>query len=168
MIVDVFRLIDVKVETPFRRLSYDEAIRRFGSDKPDTRFALELVDLSGALGGTEFAPYRAALEARGQVKAINVKGGSKYSRKTLDELTELAKRFGASGLAWIKSGDTGGLSSSLSKALGEDKVAELARIAGFEAGDCVLIVAGKAGTVAASLSALRLEVGQREGLIDQN
>jgi aspartyl-tRNA synthetase len=168
MIVDVFRLIDVKVETPFRRLSYDEAIRRFGSDKPDTRFALELVDLSPALAGTEFAPYRDALEGRGQVKAINVKGGSKYSRKTLDELTELAKRFGASGLAWIKTAESRELSSSLTKGLGEDKIAELAAVAGFEAGDCMLIVAGKPATVAASLSALRLEVGQREGLIDQN
>ena len=73
MIVEVFRLIDVKVEAPFPRLTYDEAIRRYGSDKPDTRFGLELVDLSAELAGTDFAPYKAALESGGQVKAINVK-----------------------------------------------------------------------------------------------
>ncbi|HEV8486759.1 MAG TPA: aspartate--tRNA ligase [Blastocatellia bacterium] len=168
MIVEVFRLIDVKVETPFPRLTYDEAMRRYGSDKPDTRFGLELVDLSTELAGTEFAPYKAALESGGQVKAINVKGGSRYSRKTLDELTEVAKRFGASGVAWIKSSESSGISSSLSKALGEAKVTELAASAAFETGDCVLIISGKPATVAASLSALRLEVGQREGLIDQN
>jgi aspartyl-tRNA synthetase len=168
MIVEVFRLIDVKVEAPFPRLTYDEAIRRYGSDKPDTRFGLELVDLSAELAGTEFAPYKAALESGGQVKAINVTGGAKYSRKNLDELTEIAKRFGAGGVAWIKSSESGGISSSLSKALGEAKVTELAARAGFATGDCVLIVSGKHATVAASLSALRLEVGQREGLIDQN
>ena len=168
MIVEVFRLIDLKVETPFPRLTYDEAIRRFGSDKPDTRFGLELVDLSADLAGTEFTPYKSALESGGQIKAINVKGGAKYSRKNLDDLTEVAKRFGAGGVAWIKSSESGEISSSLSKALGDAKVTELAATAGFEAGDCVLVIGGKPGVVAASLNALRLEVGQREGLIDQN
>jgi aspartyl-tRNA synthetase len=138
----------VKVEAPFPRLTYDEAIRRYGSDKPDTRFGLELVDLSAELAGTDFAPYKAALESGGQVKAINVKGGSKYSRKNLDELTEVAKRFGASGVAWIKSSEAGAISSSLSKALGEEKVAELAASAAFGTGDCVLIISGKPATVA--------------------
>jgi aspartyl-tRNA synthetase len=143
-------------------------MRRYGSDKPDTRFEMELVDLSQAVGQTEFAPYRTALDSGGQVKAINVKGGSKYSRKVLDELTEIAKRYGATGMAWIKTSDEGTPSSSLSKSLGDEKVAELASAAGYEAGDCVLIVSGKPSVVAASLGALRLEAGQREGLIDPN
>jgi aspartyl-tRNA synthetase len=168
MIAEVFKLVDVKVDLPFPRLSYDEAMRRYGSDKPDTRFGMELIDLADALRDAEFAPYRSALESGGQVKAINVRGGSKYSRKNLDELTHIAKRYDAAALAWIKTADSGELSSSLMKSLGEAKVAELAHAAGFEAGDCVLIVGGKPPVVAASLGALRLDVAQREGLIDQN
>jgi len=97
-----------------------------------------------------------------------VKGGAKYSRKQLDELTEIAKRYGAGGMATIKIADSGEVSSSLTKALGEEKVAELASRAVCAAGDCMLIVGGKPSVVAASLSALRLEVAERENLIDQN
>jgi len=129
---------------------------------------MELIDLAEPLAGTEFGPYKSALESGGQVKAITVRGGAKYSRKNLDDLTETAKRFGASGMAWIKTGEAGEVSSSLSKALGDQKVTELALAAGSAAGDAVLLVAGKAAVVAASLSALRLEAAEREGLIDQN
>ncbi|HJQ22384.1 MAG TPA: aspartate--tRNA ligase [Blastocatellia bacterium] len=168
LFVEMAKLIDVKAELPFPRMSYTEAMRRYGSDKPDTRFAMELQDLSAALAGTEFTPYKTALEAGGQVKAITVKGGAKYSRKQFDELAEIAKRFGAGGMATIKIAEGGEVSSSLAKALGEEKVAELASIAGCVAGDCMLIVGGKASVVAASLSALRLEVAERESLIDQS
>jgi aspartyl-tRNA synthetase len=168
LMVELARLIEVKVDLPFPRLSYDEAMRRYGSDKPDTRFAMELIDLSQSLAGTEFTPYRTALDAGGHVKAITVKGGAKYSRKQLDELTAIAKRFGAGGLAWIKTAESGETSSSLAKALGAEKVSKLALAAGSAAGDCVLIVGGKPQVVAASLGALRLEVGEREGLIDHN
>jgi aspartyl-tRNA synthetase len=168
LMVELARLIDVKVDLPFPRLSYSEAMRRYGSDKPDTRFAMELIDLSPSLAGTDFAPYKTALDAGGQVKAINVKGGGRYSRKQLDELTDTAKRFGAGGLAWIKTADSGEISSSLARALGAEKVSELALAAGSTPGDCLLIVGGKPSVVAASLGALRLEVGEREGLIDHN
>ncbi len=168
MYADLARLVDVKVELPFPRMTYAEAMSRYGTDKPDTRFEMELIDLSQSLAGTEFAPYKSALEAGGQVKAITVKGGAKYSRKNLDELTETAKRYGAGGMAWIKASDGGEITSSLSKALGDEKVAELASRAGSKAGDAVLVVGGKPAAVAASLSALRLEIGEREGLIDQN
>ncbi len=168
MYADLARLVDVKVELPFPRMTYAEAMRRYGTDKPDTRFEMELIDLSESLAGTEFAPYKSALDAGGQVKAIKVKGGGKYSRKNLDEMTETAKRYGAGGMAWIKTSDEGEITSSLSKALGDEKVAELASRAGSGAGDAVLIIGGKPAVVAASLSALRLEIGEREGLIDQN
>ncbi len=167
MMVELCRLIDVKVELPFPRLTYAEAMNRYGSDKPDTRYGLHLVDLSDKLRGTEFALYKNVLEANGEVKAITVKGGAKYSRKNLDELTEVARRYGAGGMAWIKRDEADAISSSLSKALGDEKVAELATAAGSEAGDAVLIVAGKPSVVAASLNALRSEVAEREGLIDQ-
>ena len=165
---EVSRLIEVKVELPFPRLTYAESMRRYGTDKPDTRFEMELIDLSPILAGTDFTPYRTALDAGGQVKAINVSGGAKYSRKTLDELTELTRRYGAAGLSWVKIADSGERTSPLSKSLGEEKMAELALAAGSQAGDCVLAVGGKPSVVAASLSALRLEIAEREGLIDQS
>ncbi len=168
MFVEVAKLIEAKVELPFPRLSYAEAMRRYGTDKPDTRFAMELQDLGATLAGTDFAPYKAALEAGGEVKGITVKGGAKYSRKQTDELTEIAKRYGAGGMATIKIAEGGEVSSTLAKALGEEKVAELASRAGCAAGDCILIVAGKPSVVAASLNALRLEVAERENLIDSS
>lgn len=168
MMGELARLAEVKVDLPFPRLTYAEAMRRYGSDKPDTRYAMELVDLSQALAATEFTPYRSALDAGGQVKAIAVKGGAKYSRKNLDDLAEVAKRYAAPALAWIKISDTGEITSSLAKALGEDKVAELASVAGAASGDAVLIVGGKASIVAASLNALRSDVAEQEGLIDPN
>jgi aspartyl-tRNA synthetase len=168
LMAEMSRLIDVKVELPFPRLSYDEAMRRYGTDKPDTRFEMELVDLSGMLAGTDFTPYRTALDAGGQVKAINVSGGAKYSRKHLDELTEITRRYGAAGLSWIKTAETGEITSPLSKSLGDEKVAEMIVATGSKPADCVLIVAGKPSVVAASLSALRLEIAEREGLINQS
>src|SRR5437879_2427 len=142
-------------------------MRRFGSDKPDLRIdGMELQDLSAALAETAFAPYASVLAAGGEVKGIVVSGGAARARKSLDELQEFAKRYGASALAWIKLGDE--LSSSLLKALGADKVIDLAGLAGAQKGDAVLIVAGKAEVVAASLGALRIEVARREKLIPEN
>jgi aspartyl-tRNA synthetase len=161
-------LAGVTIPVPFPRITYAEAMRRYGSDKPDTRYAMELVELSEHLEGTEFTPYRAALESGGQIKAITVRGGAKYSRKALDELTEIAKRYGAAGMAWIKIAETGETTSSLAKALGDAKVSEMARAADAAGGDAVLIVAGKSSVVAASLNALRAEAAAREGLIDQS
>jgi len=168
LMTELARLIDVKTELPFPRLTYAEAMRRFGSDKPDTRFEMELVDLAGFLSATEFGPYQNALASGGQIKAINVRGGTKYSRKNLDELTEIARRFGAGGMAWIKVAENGDVTSSLGKALGEEKVVELARQGGAITGDAVLIISGSPAIVAAALNALRLEVAERDGLIDQN
>ncbi|MEW6128441.1 MAG: aspartate--tRNA ligase [Acidobacteriota bacterium] len=168
MIAEIFRLVEPKVELPFPRMTYADAMRRFGSDKPDTRYGLELVDLSEALADSDFTPYRNALDHRGEVKAVNAEGCARYSRKDLDGLTEVAKRYGAGGLAWIKISSEGEISSSLLKALGEAKTAELATIAGCKAGDLALISAGKKSVVAASLNALRGEIANREGLIDPN
>ncbi|MBA2502796.1 MAG: aspartate--tRNA ligase [Pyrinomonadaceae bacterium] len=163
----VFRsAIDVELPVPFPRLSYAEAMRRYGSDKPDLRFRMELQDLAPALEGTAFAPFASVLEAGGEIKGIVVKGGSHLSRKSLDELQEHAKRYGAGALAWIKLGDE--LSSSLLKALGEETIKRMAETARAQTGDAVLIVAGKAKTVAASLGALRNEIAKREKLIPEN
>ncbi len=163
----VFKLIGVELPLPFPRFTYAEAMRRWGSDKPDLRIeGMELRDLSGLLEGTDFAPYASALAAGGEVKGIVVRGGASLSRKTLDELQEFAKRYGAAGLAWIKLGDE--TTSSLLKALGAEMVERLASVALAEKGDAVLMVAGKSKTVAASLGALRNEVARREKLIPAN
>ena len=162
----IFRLIDVELQTPFPRLTFAEAMRRFGSDKPDLRIpAMELQDLSEALAETTFAPYASVLSAKGEIKGLVVSGGASMSRKTLDELQEFAKRYGATALAWIKLGDE--LTSSLLKVLGQDKLVDLAGLAGAQKGDAVLVVAGKPDVVAASLGALRNEVAKRDNLIPE-
>ena len=166
LFVRVFRLIGVELQTPFPRFTFEEVMRRFGSDKPDLRVpAMELQHLSTALAETIFTPYASVLSAGGEIKGLVVSGGASMSRKTLDELQEFVKRYGATALAWIKLGDE--LSSSLLKALGHDTVVDLAGIAGAQKGDAVLIVAGKPDVVAASLGALRNEVAKRENLIPE-
>jgi aspartyl-tRNA synthetase len=163
----IFKLIGVDLPLPFPRFTYAEAMRRWGSDKPDLRIdGMELQNLTAALDGTTFAPYAAALAAGGLVRGIVIKGGAGLSRKTLDELQEFAKRYGAPALAWIKLGDE--TTSSLLKVLGEELVNALAGTAAAQKGDAVLIVAGKPKTVAASLGALRNEVARREKLISAN
>ena len=163
----IFRLIGAELPIPFPRFTFAEVMRRFGSDKPDLRIdGMELQDLSAALAETAFAPYASVLAAGGEVKGFVVSQGAAWSRKTLDELQEFAKRYGAGALAWIKLGDE--LSSSLLKALGNDKVVDLAGVAGAQKGDAVLIVAGKPDVVAASLGALRNEIARREKLTPEN
>ena len=163
----VFRLIGVELPAKFPRLTYAEAMRRYGSDKPDLRFEMELQDLSANLKDTDFAPFASTLEQKGEIKGLTVKGKADYSRKQLDELQEFVRRYGAGALAWIKLGESE-TTSSLLKVLGEAKIEELASAAGAEKGDAVLIVAGRKSIVAASLGALRLEVAKRENLIPRD
>jgi aspartyl-tRNA synthetase len=163
----IFKLVGVELQTPFPRFTFGEVMRRFGSDKPDLRIpAMELQNLSSTLAETTFAPYASVLSAGGEIKGLVVTGGAVMSRKTLDDLQEFAKRYGAGALAWIKLGDE--ISSSLLKALGNDKVIDLAGVAGAQKGDAVLIVAGKTDVVAASLGALRNEIARREHLIPED
>ena len=163
---------NIELPAQWLRMTYAEAVRRYGSDKPDLRFEMELRDLSDNLRDTDFAPFAAVLNSQagslrsgGEIKCIVVKGKADYSRKQLDELQDFAKRYGAGALAWIKVGDE--TTSSLLKVLGEAKIAELAAAARAEKGDLVLIVAGRKSVVAASLGALRIEIAKREGLIDR-
>ncbi len=185
----VLKLIDVDLPTEWPRVTYADAMRRYGSDKPDVRFEMELRDLSDDLKGTDFAPFADVLAKGGEIKCLVVKGKADYSRKQTDELQEFVKRYGAGALAWIKVGaqsspPAGGgvaaasadgvvgadraISSSLLKVLGESKIAALASTANAEKGDAVLIVAGTRSVVAASLGALRNEIGRRENLIDRS
>lgn len=160
----VMRLIGVELPNPFPRMSYAEAMARYGSDKPDLRYELELKDLSDSLRGTNFAPFASVLENGGQIKGISVPNGvNLLPRKQLDELQEFVKRYGASGLAWVKVGDE--ISSSLLKALGAETLARLAEVAGAQRGDALLIVAGRKKVVTASLGALRVELARRLKLV---
>ena len=161
VIGEVFTLVEPEFPAQFPRMTYREAMRRFGVDKPDLRFGMELQDLSENLRDTDFAPFASVLENKGEIKCIVAKGKADYSRKNLDELQEFVKRYGANALAWIKVGDE--TTSSLLKVLGEEKINELAKIA--EKGDAILIVAGKKSVVAASLGALRKEIAKNENLI---
>lgn len=160
----VMRLIGVELPNPFPRMSYAEAMARYGSDKPDLRYELELKDLSASLQSTDFAPFASVLENGGQIKGIAVPNGvNLLPRKQLDELQEFVKRYGASGLAWVKVGDE--ITSSLLKALGAETLARLAEVAGAQRGDALLLVAGRKKVVTASLGALRVELARRLRLV---
>ena len=161
-------VLGVDVPTPFARMPYAEAMGRYGSDKPDTRFGLELADVSEAVRGCSFAVFRSALEAGGSVRALNVKGmADKLSRKEIDKLTEVAKTYGAKGLAYTR-WTQDARSSSFEKFLSQDEIDRLAAAAGFAQGDVLLIAADasweKACTV---LGAVRLAVADKFGLIDK-
>lgn len=166
VMAEIFSLVESEFEVPFPRMTYAESVKRFGVDKPDLRFGMELHDLSGYLQNTDFASYAKVLEDGGQVKCIVVKGGASYSRKMLEGLREFVKNYGAYDLAWIKIEDEV-TKSSLLKVLGEEKIDQLAQVAKAKRGDAVLIVAGQKPIVALSLGALRKEIAKRDKLIPQ-
>lgn len=156
------------IQIPFNRMSYQEAMDRFGSDKPDTRFAMELTDLSEILKDSGFKVFAGAISAGGQVKAINVKGGaSKYSRKDIDALTEFVSRYGAKGLAWLKAEEEG-LKGPISKFVTDEEQNAIKAILSVKNGDLLLFVADKVNIVADALGALRSKLGKDLGLIDQS
>ncbi|MGG3469302.1 aspartate--tRNA ligase [Neobacillus pocheonensis] len=158
----------VDVPASFPRMTYDEAMSRFGSDKPDTRFGLELVDLSEIVKDSGFKVFAAAVAGGGQVKAINVKGAAeKYSRKDIDALTEFVAVYGAKGLAWLKV-DAEGLKGPIAKFFSEEDASALVATLEAAAGDLLLFVADKKSVVADALGALRLKLGKELGLIDQS
>ena len=164
----VFReVLGVDVETPFRRMPYSEAMARYGSDKPDTRFGLELQDVTDVLRESGFAVFKSAVEAGGSVRLINAKGlVGALTRKEIDKLVDVAKTYGAKGLAYTRL-TTDGVTSSFEKFLSEEEKAALHKAAGAETGDVLLVVAdAKNSTVFAALGALRLAVANKCGLID--
>ncbi|MEP7270825.1 MAG: aspartate--tRNA ligase [Acidobacteriota bacterium] len=166
LICEYFKLSGVEAPArPFLRMGYTDAMERYGSDKPDLRFGLELVNLNKAFEGSAFALYADAVAKGGAVRGIVVSGGAKYTRKQLDDLVDVAKRYGAGGLAWVQAGETE-VKSSMLKALGADGVQAVMSAANAQPGDAVLLVGGKRDTVLTSLGAVRLEVARREGLIN--
>ncbi|MEN8701122.1 aspartate--tRNA ligase [Bacillus infantis] len=157
----------IDITLPIQRMTYQEAMDRYGSDKPDTRFAMELVNLSETLSNSGFKVFAGAISSGGEVKAINVKNAaSKYSRKDIDALTEFASRYGAKGLAWLKAEEEG-LKGPIAKFVAEEEQAAIKELLGVETGDLLLFVADKKSVVADALGALRLKLGKELGLIDQ-
>ena len=158
----------VDVSIPFQRMDYDEAMARFGSDKPDVRFGLELTDLSEQVKDSSFKVFASAVEAGGQVKAINVKGAAdNYSRKDIDALGEYASRYGAKGLAWLKV-DEEGIKGPIAKFFEGEAASTLIQTLDATAGDLLLFVADKKSVVADALGALRLKLGKDLKLIDES
>jgi aspartyl-tRNA synthetase len=157
----------VEVPKPFPRMTYKEAMDRYGSDKPDTRFGLELINVSELVKESGFKVFAAAVTNGGEVKAINVKGkAANYSRKDIDNLTEFTAVYGAKGLAWMKV-EAEGLKGPISKFFSEEESAALISTLQAEEGDLLLFVADKPSVVADSLGALRQKLGKDLDLIDQ-
>ncbi|HID90119.1 MAG TPA: aspartate--tRNA ligase [Anaerolineae bacterium] len=154
------------VTKPFPRLTYAEAMDRYGTDKPDLRFGMELVEITDLVAQSGFRIFRQVAEAGGQVKGFRVPGCAAYSRRRIDELTELAKKEGAAGLAWLALPEGGEVRSSFAKFLSEGETERILDRMGAEPGDLLLFVADQPSTVAAALSTLRLELGERLGLRD--
>ncbi len=164
LLADLFQLIGVEIPFPFPRLSYHEAVERFGTDRPDTRYGLELVDLSGGFESSQFRIFRSILESGGQIKGICLEGGTELSRKQLDQLGEFIKTFGAQALTWIQHLPEG-IRSSLPKVVTEPELERVCRLAGSKTGDILLIVAGQPKVVNDSLAALRSHVATQRNLI---
>jgi aspartyl-tRNA synthetase len=155
-----------QVEVPMQRMCYDEAMGRFGTDRPDLRFGLELVDLGDALRETEFKVFRSVLESGGSIRGINA-GRREMPRSELDGLISRAQELGAKGLVWaFREGD--GWRSPTAKFLSDAELAELNRRLGAEEGDLLLLVADKRPVTDAVLGQMRLDLGEKFGLIDEN
>ncbi|MDD4843515.1 MAG: aspartate--tRNA ligase [Anaerotignum sp.] len=161
MMQKVFKdILNVDIPLPLKRMTYEEAMNRFGSDKPDIRFGMELVNISEVVSGTDFVVFKSALEAGGSVRAINAKGCGDFPRKKIDKLVEFVKTYRAKGLAWISVNEDGSLKTQIAKFLTEEKLQEIAEKMDGKPGDLILICADQDKVVFDSLGALRLELSK--------
>ena len=158
--------MDKKTAPPFPRITYAEAMDRFGTDRPDTRFSLELVDLTDIAADCGLKVFRAAADSGGVVKAINARGAADFSRKDLDVLTEYVAQFGAKGLAWVKVKENNEWQSPIAKFFSDEERAAIAARLDAEQDDLLFFGADSKKTVATVLGELRLELGRRLGLMD--
>ncbi len=169
MMARIFKEIKgIELKLPFPRLTYEEAMNRFGSDKPDLRFGLELVELSHIVKNTEFKVFKNAIEQGGIVKGLNLKGGAeKLSRKEIDELTNFVKQYGAKGLAWIRV-DEDGWTGPIVKFFSDAEIDAMKEALNAEVGDLLFFGADKKQIVFDSLGALRLKLGEQFNLINED
>ena len=161
-------VLDVDIKLPIPRMTWQEAMDRFGSDKPDMRFGMELKDVSDVVKGCEFGIFTGALEAGGSVRGINAKGQGSMPRKKIDALVKTAKDFGAKGLVYLAIGEDGTYKTPLSKFMSEEELKNLAAAMDGEAGDLLLFVADKNKIVYNVLGSIRLEIAEKLGLMDKN
>ena len=161
-------VLGVEVQLPIQRMTWKEAMNRFGSDKPDLRFGMELVDVSETVKDTEFVVFKGALENGGSVRGINAKGQGAMPRKKIDKLVEFAKGYGAKGLAYIAIHEDGSWKSSFSKFMTEEQMEALIKAMDGQAGDLLLFAADRNKIVWNVLGALRLELAEQMGLLDKN
>ena len=160
--------VGLEVALPIRRMTWDEAMNRFGSDKPDTRFGMELVDVSKTVAGCGFGVFTGALEAGGSVRGINVKGQAEMPRKKIDALVEFAKGYGVKGLAYLAVLGDGSYKSSFAKFMTQEELKALVEAMGGEPGDLLLFAADKLKLVWSVLGALRVELARQLGMLDDN
>ncbi|MGS0664827.1 aspartate--tRNA ligase [Staphylococcus arlettae] len=159
---------DIELTEQFPRMTYNEAMTRFGSDKPDTRFGMELIDVSQLGHDMDFKVFKDAVNNNGQVKAIVAEGAAdQYTRKDIDGLTEFVNIYGAKGLAWVKVVEDG-VNGPIGRFFEDSHIATLQSLTGAKAGDLVLFVADKPNVVAQSLGALRLKLAKELSLIDES
>lgn len=161
-------VLNVDIQIPFKRITWDDAMNLYGSDKPDLRFDMHFYDISDLLRDTGFKVFRDVLDNGGIVKAITVKGDAAIPRRELDGLVDYVGNYGAKGLAWIGLNKDGSLKCQITKFLGEDKIREIGKFCEAENGDLILIIADKPKVVAQALGELRLEMARRMNLIDEN
>lgn len=158
----------IDIETPFPRMRYQEAMERYGSDKPDTRFGFELVDIKDLVEESEFPVFRNVVESGGDIRAICITGGSSvYSRKKVDKLTEECRHYGAKGLVWIRKEEEG-FKSSVSKFFSDEELGMIADRMGAENGDIIFIASDRPKVVFATLGFLRRRIAGEMGLLDDN
>lgn len=170
MLQEIFKeVLDVDIQLPIQRMTYKEAMDRYGSDKPDTRFGLEFVNISDIVKDCGFGVFaNAASDEKGSVRGINVKGGAEaFSKKGMKKLEEHAKLYKAKGLAWIKLTEAG-IESPIAKFFSEEEMNTILEKMGAEAGDLLLFIADKNAVVYDALGQLRLEVGRKLDLMDKN
>ena len=161
-------ILDVDVKLPIQRMTWQEAMDRYGSDKPDTRFGMELKDVSEVVKGCGFGVFTGALENGGSVRGINAEGQGAMPRKKIDALVEVAKTYGAKGLAYLAINEDGTYKSSFSKFMTDEELKALVEAMGGKAGDLLLFAADKNSVVWAVLGALRLHIAEELGLLDKN
>lgn len=157
-----------KIQVPFQRLTWDEAMDRYGSDKPDLRFGMELINMVEAVKDSDFKVFNTIIENGGIVKAINVKGYAAIPRRELDGLVDFVGIYGAKGLAWMQIQEDGSVKSPIAKFFSEAHLANILKTAAAEPGDLLLFVADKPAVVAQALGALRIEMAKRRNLIDHD
>jgi len=169
MIAAVFKeALDVSLTRPFPIMTWQDAMERYGSDKPDTRFGLEIVEVGDIIAGTEFKAFTSVLEKGGRVKGINAKGCSGFSRREIDELTKLAAVYGAKGLAYITIQEDGGYKSPIIRFMTEAQTDALVKRMEGKPGDILFFVADTFQIMAAALGHIRLRLGEILGLVDQD